>query len=60
MQVYIAKSSLDDQMYAIKRVHKTSKLNPDFLMEEIAIMRDLRHPNILKLFKVFETNSKYV
>ncbi|CAD8209745.1 unnamed protein product [Paramecium octaurelia] len=56
-QVYISKSQANGQCYAIKRIRKNSKLNPQFLMEEIQIMNELSHPNIIKLYKVFETNK---
>ncbi|CAD8101652.1 unnamed protein product [Paramecium primaurelia] len=55
-QVFISKSLNDNSHYAIKRIRKNSKLNPQFLMEEIQVMNDLSHPNIIKLHRVFETN----
>ncbi|CAD8124577.1 unnamed protein product [Paramecium sonneborni] len=56
-QVYISKSQLDNKCYAIKRIRKNQKLNPQFLMKEIQIMNELSHPNIIQLYKVFETNK---
>lgn len=55
----MCRSLIDNEYYAIKRIRKNQKINPNFLMEEISIMHELEHPNILKLYKVFETNSNF-
>ncbi|CAD8119291.1 unnamed protein product [Paramecium sonneborni] len=56
-QVFISKFLRDGFYYAIKRIRKNSKLNPQFLMEEIQVLNDLSHPNIIKLHRIFETNQ---
>ncbi|CAG9331416.1 unnamed protein product [Blepharisma stoltei] len=58
-EVYLAISNENSQKYAIKAIEKAT-LNAQSmsnLIEEIKIMRSLNHPNILKLHRVYESDS---
>ncbi|CAD8147032.1 unnamed protein product [Paramecium pentaurelia] len=62
-QVYIARNNYNKQYYAIKRVQKNysikqKKLEQEqALKNEIQIMKELNHPNIISFHEVFETNK---
>lgn len=59
--VYLATSLEDKKYYAIKSLPKDKILNHpsglDNLLFEISIQRNLNHPNIAKLFYVYESND---
>lgn len=58
--VFIAKSKKLDQQMAIKIISK-SKIhqNQESLLSELMILRTLDHPNIVKLFEVYDNKSHY-
>ncbi|CAK67442.1 unnamed protein product (macronuclear) [Paramecium tetraurelia] len=62
-QVYIARSNYNKQYYAIKRVQKNYQIQQkkleqeQSLKNEIQIMKELSHPNIISFHQVFETNK---
>ncbi|CAK72996.1 unnamed protein product (macronuclear) [Paramecium tetraurelia] len=48
-----------ENKFAIKALTVSSKYLLKQIMNEITILRSLDHPNILKLYEVFKTNSTY-
>lgn len=60
-QVHSARSKIDDNDYAIKSIQKfhlyDNSTKTTQLKKEILINRSLDHPNILKLYQVFENNE---
>lgn len=60
-EVRLAKLIKDGTYYAIKSIDKDkiyeSKRNITCLMQEIKILRLLNHPNIIKLYEVYEDDS---
>ncbi|XP_071503350.1 serine/threonine-protein kinase DCLK1-like [Diadema antillarum] len=47
-----------DEMYAMKIIEKAKLKNKEHMVEnEIAIMRYIRHPNIVRLYEEFETRG---
>lgn len=62
-RVHLAWRKLDSQVFAIKTIEKAKVLsNPrsvQSLYKEISIMRKLNHPNIIRLYEVYE-NDTYI
>ncbi|CAD8141035.1 unnamed protein product [Paramecium octaurelia] len=62
-KVYIARSNYNKQYYAIKRIQKNYSIKQkkqeqeQALKNEIQIMKELNHPNIISFHQVFETNK---
>ena len=60
-KVYLATRKGDKKEFAIKKINKNrlfkSVSSIKALMNEIEIMRVLNHPNITKLYEVYETNN---
>ncbi|CAD8057587.1 unnamed protein product [Paramecium sonneborni] len=62
-QVYIGRSNYNQQLYAIKRVQKHYSVKQKQFEQELAlhneiqIMKELNHPNIISFYSVFETNK---
>ncbi|CAD8151513.1 unnamed protein product [Paramecium octaurelia] len=48
-----------ENKFAIKTLTVSNKYLLKYIMNEITILRSLDHPNILKLYEVFKTNSTY-
>eukprot|EP00939_MAST-03C_sp_MAST-3C-sp1_P004070 g4070.t1 len=54
--VYLGKRRTDDQVVAIKEVHKSRLLNVQSLRIEIEVMKKLKgHPNVLNLYDYYES-----
>jgi len=56
--VYKAQNKISDELRAVKVLQK-AYLNPQqrkAIIEEVEILKSLSHPNILKIFEVFEDN----
>jgi len=55
-KVYIAKDkSFGERQVAIKKVVKTDEEKTESFMKEVAIMKELDHPNICKLMETYDT-----
>ncbi|GJW94294.1 CBL-interacting serine/threonine-protein kinase 7-like protein [Tanacetum coccineum] len=60
-KVYHGRSLIDDSQVAVKVIEKPSIADPTMeplLIREVAAMRRLNHPNILKLHEVLATKTK--
>jgi len=58
--VYRAKRKKDGAVYAVKKITKIEEgLFVDLLLREIYIMKKLNHPNVLKLYDVFEDEDYF-
>ncbi|XP_071704326.1 CBL-interacting serine/threonine-protein kinase 7 [Rutidosis leptorrhynchoides] len=60
-KVYHGRSLIDDSSVAVKVIEKPSIADPSMeprLVREVAAMRRLNHPNILKLHEVLATKTK--
>lgn len=61
--VYKARKTDDNSLVAAKIILKTKLANgklQEYLENEITIMKNLKHPNIVKLFNSYETTSKFI
>ncbi len=62
-KVHIARKKVDEQVYAVKTIEKSKLLdkpkNLEALHKEIQILRLIDHPNVIKLYQVYE-NEIYV
>jgi serine/threonine protein kinase len=61
-EVYLTSKRGSSQKYATKRIDKKFTANPKakkYLDNEIAILRAIDHPNIVKLYEVKETSTCY-
>jgi len=62
-KVHIARRKIDDKMFAVKTIEKAKLLenskNLISLQKEIQILRRIDHPNVIKLYEVYE-NDLYV
>jgi serine/threonine protein kinase len=61
-EVYLTSKRGSSQKYATKRIDKKFTVNPKakkYLDNEIAILRAIDHPNIVKLYEVKETSTCY-
>lgn len=59
--VWSGKSKETDKTYAIKVVDRT-KMDPaedETVLNEVSLMKSLRHPNVVKLFDFFETPERF-
>jgi len=60
--VYLGKSKKDGNQYAVRQIKKEA-LDDDeavnALRREITILRSVDHPNVLKLFEVYEDDDSY-
>ena len=64
-KVFLSKKISDNKYFAVKCFKKdfilTQQKGKESLMNEIAIMRKYNHPNLLKIYEVYETeNSIYI
>lgn len=64
-QVYLCRRNTDNNYFAVKCFKKefilTQQKGKESLLNEIAIMRKCNHPNLLKIYEVYESaNSIYV
>jgi len=58
-KVYLARSIILDTFVAIKQIPKTKILEKDLkrkFLQEIAILKEMEHVNIVKIYEVFENN----
>lgn len=58
-EVYEAKVKGGSAKRAIKMIKKNKVKNPSRFKNEIDIMKELDHPNVIKLFETFE-DARYV
>ena len=61
-EVYLTSKRGSSQKFATKRIDKKFTMNPKakkYLDNEIAILRAIDHPNIVKLYEVKETSTCY-
>ena len=61
-EVYLGTKQGTQKQFAIKKIDKKFTSNPKakkYLDNEISILRDINHPNIVKLYDVKETSSFY-
>ena len=61
-EVYLGTKQGTQKQFAIKKIDKKFTSNPKakkYLDNEISILRDISHPNIVKLYDVKETSSFY-
>lgn len=59
-KVFLAKSVLANKLVAIKQIAKVKLIDRESktrFIQEIEILKELRHPNIVRLFEVFETKA---
>jgi len=56
--VYRGREKKTGNMYAIKSIEKSKLKNLAFVRREIAILKEVDHPNIIKLHEVFEDDHK--
>mmetsp|Transcript_9261 Transcript_9261/g.20476 ORF Transcript_9261/g.20476 Transcript_9261/m.20476 type:complete len:409 (+) Transcript_9261:348-1574(+) len=56
--VYRGREIKTGVMYAIKSIEKSKLKNLAFVRREIAILKEVDHPNIIKLHEVFEDDHK--
>ena len=59
-KVFLAKSVLANKLVAIKQISKVELIDRESktrFIQEIEILKELRHPNIVRLFEVFETKA---
>lgn len=56
-QVFLCKNRETDELVAMKLIDKTSLTmkEKDFLREEIQIIRQIQHPNVVVMKDVYET-----
>lgn len=59
-EVYKAKEKKTGKVRAIKKIDrvKHSKIEP-LLLNEYDILREMDHPNILKMYQIYEENNYY-
>lgn len=59
-KVHKAAKKIDGTLYAIKVIRKKdlNREELEYVHDEIIIMRKVEHPNIVKLYEVFETSDK--
>ena len=59
-KVYKAKNKENGKLYAIKAIDKKKLLKNNMhlmnIINEIEVLRNLNHPNIVKLYEVYESN----
>ena len=61
-EVYLTSKQSSKEKFATKKIDKKFAQNPKakkYIDNEIAILKDIDHPNIVKLFDVKETNQHY-
>lgn len=60
-QVLIATHRLTGITRAMKKINKRNvhKSNAEKFFEEVNILRDLDHPNILKLYELYQDGESY-
>ena len=61
-EVYLTSKQGSKEKYATKKIDKKYAANPrakKYLDNEIQILKEVDHPNIVKLFKVHETTQFY-
>jgi len=56
-KVYLIENKKTKQRFACKRLSKKKIKNKDSLQREIEMMKDLDHPNIVKLIEVYEDKA---
>lgn len=57
--VFVAKDIVDGTKYAVKVIEKEAcNDSTDAIQKEISIMTQLEHPNVIRLYNVFETKDK--
>lgn len=59
-KVYLCEDSVSREQFAVKRLKKETFKdikNLRQLYNEVSILRKLKHPNIIKLFKIYEDNA---
>jgi len=52
-----SKDPSDERMYVVKILEKTRKNQRKFLERETAILRSIRHPNIVSIYDIFENDK---
>jgi serine/threonine protein kinase len=62
-RVHLCRRKVDEAQFALKSVEKQlirkSKRNASSILCEIDVLRSLNHPNIIKLYEVYES-EKYI
>ena len=61
-EVYLTSKQGTKEEFATKRIDKKFTLNPKakkYLDNEIAILKEIEHPNIVKLYDIKETSNSY-
>eukprot|EP00127_Corallochytrium_limacisporum_P007504 Clim_evm26s253 gene=Clim_evmTU26s253 len=61
-KVWMARHEITDEEVAVKVVEKAklSATNAKYLAREVAVMKLVKHPNIVRLYEVIETKSKLI
>jgi serine/threonine protein kinase len=60
-EVFMCKDVFNDKIFALKQIDKESLTmrEKEFLKEEIQIIRQIKHPNVVEMMDVFE-NKGYI
>jgi len=53
-KIFTARGRITHEQRAVKRIHKRNPADYQRLMNEVAVMKSLDHPNITRLFETFE------
>jgi len=61
--VFLGKDLMNNSLYAVKKIAKTSLIKPDtkkYFKNEINIIQNLKtHPNIIKFINIIETITNF-
>ena len=61
-EVYLTSNIDNSKVYATKRIEfniNSNKTSSKYLINEIEIMKELDHPNLIKLYNLLKTNNHY-